>query len=273
MPRTLPELIRQGRDSWARLARLDHQALGGDVRRRRPHHRRTPSAGTRRSGRPAEEHRLPGPELHRATRRKARRRAAASSRFRKHRCSSPRRRPASTAPTIRFRGIRPSPHNWTTKPSSASSSASPARTSRARDALDHVFGYTVINDVSARDLQKTHLQWFKGKSLDGFCPIGPVIVTADEFGDPQSKKISLQGQRRREAELDDGEHDLPGGRHHRVAVAGHDPRAGRRHRDRHARRRRPRAARRQEFLQDGDLVETEVEGIGVMRNRVVRTKT
>ena len=48
-------------------------------------------------------------------------------------------------------------------------------------ALDHVFGYTVINDVSARDLQRRHLQWFKGKSLDGSCPIGPVVVTADEF--------------------------------------------------------------------------------------------
>ena len=62
---------------------------------------------------------------------------------------------------------------------------------RAR-ALDHVFGYTVINDISARDLQKSHLQWFKGKSLDGFCPMGPVIVTADEFGDPQTKKIALR---------------------------------------------------------------------------------
>ena len=40
-------------------------------------------------------------------------------------------------------------------------------------ALDHVFGYTVINDVSARDLQFEHKQWFKGKSLDGFCPMGP----------------------------------------------------------------------------------------------------
>jgi 2-keto-4-pentenoate hydratase/2-oxohepta-3-ene-1,7-dioic acid hydratase in catechol pathway len=60
------------------------------------------------------------------------------------------------------------------------------------EALRHVFGYTVINDVSARDLQKSHLQWFKGKSLDGFCPIGPVVVTADEFGDPQSKQISLR---------------------------------------------------------------------------------
>src|SRR4029078_6133226 len=59
-------------------------------------------------------------------------------------------------------------------------------------ALSHVFGYTIINDVSARDLQMRHMQWFKGKSLDGFCPMGPVVVTADEFGDPQLKRISLR---------------------------------------------------------------------------------
>src|SRR5437764_1158229 len=59
-------------------------------------------------------------------------------------------------------------------------------------ALDHVFGYTIINDMSARDLQYAHKQWFKGKSLDGFCPMGPIIVTPDEFGDPQAKQISLR---------------------------------------------------------------------------------
>src|SRR5262245_35770009 len=60
------------------------------------------------------------------------------------------------------------------------------------DALSHVFGYTVINDVSARDVQFGHKQWFKGKSLDGFCPMGPLVVTADEFGDPQNKHITLR---------------------------------------------------------------------------------
>jgi 2-keto-4-pentenoate hydratase/2-oxohepta-3-ene-1,7-dioic acid hydratase in catechol pathway len=49
------------------------------------------------------------------------------------------------------------------------------------DALEHVFGYTIINDMTARDLQKLHRQWFLGKSLDGFCPMGPYLVTADEF--------------------------------------------------------------------------------------------
>jgi 2-keto-4-pentenoate hydratase/2-oxohepta-3-ene-1,7-dioic acid hydratase in catechol pathway len=49
------------------------------------------------------------------------------------------------------------------------------------DALRHVWGYTIVNDVTARDLQKRHRQWFLGKSLDSFCPMGPWIVTADEL--------------------------------------------------------------------------------------------
>lgn len=48
------------------------------------------------------------------------------------------------------------------------------------DALEHVFGYTLINDVTARDLQKQHKQWFLGKSIDTFCPMGPFVVTSDE---------------------------------------------------------------------------------------------
>src|SRR5215813_5282374 len=63
---------------------------------------------------------------------------------------------------------------------------------RGEEALGHVFGYTVINDVTARDLQKRHNQWFKGKSLDTFCPMGPVLVTADEIPDPQALSISLR---------------------------------------------------------------------------------
>jgi 5-carboxymethyl-2-hydroxymuconate isomerase len=54
------------------------------------------------------------------------------------------------------------------------------------DALDHVFGYTAANDVSARDVQFSDGQWVRGKSLDTFCPLGPVIVTADEIPDPQA---------------------------------------------------------------------------------------
>ncbi|HVP21615.1 MAG TPA: fumarylacetoacetate hydrolase family protein [Anaerolineaceae bacterium] len=56
-------------------------------------------------------------------------------------------------------------------------------------ALEYVFGYTVINDVSARDLQYSDKQWVRGKSLDTFCPTGPVIVTADEIPDPQFLRL------------------------------------------------------------------------------------
>lgn len=52
------------------------------------------------------------------------------------------------------------------------------------EAFDYVFGYTIINDVSARNLQTAHKQWYFGKSLDGFTPMGPVIVTKDEVGNP-----------------------------------------------------------------------------------------
>ena len=138
------------------------------------------------------------------------------------------------------------------------------------NALDHVFGYTVINDVSARDVQQRHLQWFKGKSLDGFCPMGPVVVTADEFGDPQSKKIGtrvngVQKQNSTTANmifpvdviieaLSAGMTLEPGD----VIATGTPEGVGL--------GRTP-----QEFLNDGDMVETEVEGIGVLRNQVVKT--
>ena len=58
------------------------------------------------------------------------------------------------------------------------------------DAWDHVFGYTAINDVSARDLQKIHYQWFRAKSLDGFAPMGPVLVHHSVM--PAPKDITVQ---------------------------------------------------------------------------------
>jgi len=135
-------------------------------------------------------------------------------------------------------------------------------------ARDHVFGYTVINDVSARDLQKTHLQWFKGKSLDGFCPIGPVVVTADEFGDPQTKRIALRvnGVEKQNSNtanmifavdaiiesLSRGLTIEPGD----LIATGTPEGVGL-------------ARTPQEFLAGGDVIETEVEGIGIMRNTVV----
>ena len=62
-------------------------------------------------------------------------------------------------------------------------------------ALDHVFGYTIMNDVTARDLQRMHKQWFLGKAIDGFGPSGPWIVTADEV-DGREPEDHLPSQRR-----------------------------------------------------------------------------
>ena len=134
-------------------------------------------------------------------------------------------------------------------------------------AMTHVFGYTVINDVSARDLQTAHVQFFKGKSLDTFCPMGPVVVTADEFGDPQNKRVSLRinGVEKQNGTTADMIFPIdqtiallslgctlePGD----IISTGTPDGVGM--------GRTP-----QEWLQVGDLMETEVEGIGVMRNRV-----
>src|SRR5262245_1566340 len=142
-----------------------------------------------------------------------------------------------------------------------------ARNIARAEALQHVFGYTVINDVSARDLQQQHMQWFKGKSLDGSCPMGPLVVTADEFGDPQSKQLQLRvnGAVKQDAStakmifpvdvivewlskgltLEAGD-IIATGTPEGVGM-GRTP---------------------QEFLNDGDVLETEVEGIGVLRNRI-----
>lgn len=69
-----------------------------------------------------------------------------------------------------------------------------ARLARASetDAMAAVFGYTVANDVSARDVQFADVQWVRGKSFDTFCPLGPVIVTADEVPDPQSLQLTTR---------------------------------------------------------------------------------
>jgi 2-keto-4-pentenoate hydratase/2-oxohepta-3-ene-1,7-dioic acid hydratase in catechol pathway len=67
-----------------------------------------------------------------------------------------------------------------------------ARRVSVEQALDCVFGYTIVNDISARDLQFPDKQWVRGKSLDTFCPLGPVIVTAGEIPDPQALAIKCQ---------------------------------------------------------------------------------
>jgi 2-keto-4-pentenoate hydratase/2-oxohepta-3-ene-1,7-dioic acid hydratase in catechol pathway len=142
---------------------------------------------------------------------------------------------------------------------------------RREDALAHVFGYTVVNDVSARDVQKNHHQFFKGKSLDGFCPMGPLVVTADEFGDPQNKLVScrVNGVVKQQQKtsmmifpvdviiesLSRGLTIEPGD----IIATGTPEGAG-------FGRVPP------EYLEDGDVLETEVEGIGVLRNRIRATQ-
>ena len=138
------------------------------------------------------------------------------------------------------------------------------------DALSHVFGYTIVNDVSARDLQLGHLQWFKGKSLDGFCPMGPCVVTADEFGDPQTKRISLRlnGETRQDSNtskmifpidvtieflsrgltLEAGD-IIATGTPEGVGLGRTPP----------------------EYMKDGDMMEAEIEGIGTLRNAIAAT--
>ena len=139
---------------------------------------------------------------------------------------------------------------------------------REEDALSYVFGYTVINDVTARDLQNRHRQYFKGKSIDGYCPMGPWIITADEIANPQQLNLRLRvnGVTKQEsntsmmifsvrqiiAELSCGMTLEPGdiiatGTPSGVGFARNPP----------------------EFLKPGDVMEAEVEGVGMLRNAVV----
>ena len=143
-----------------------------------------------------------------------------------------------------------------------------ARHVPAERALDHVFGYTVLNDVSARDLQHNFGgQFFYGKSLDGSCPIGPWIVTADEIPDPQDLTLRLRvnGEIKQESNTRDMIFDVrtvietlsramtlePG----QLIATGTPPGVGF-------------ARKPPEFLRPGDLMESQIEGIGLMRNRV-----
>ena len=73
------------------------------------------------------------------------------------------------------------------------------------DAFDCVFGYTIVNDVSARNLQTGHKQWYFGKGLDGFTPMGPCIVTKDEFAQPPAQVIRtwVNGELRQDAVTDE----------------------------------------------------------------------
>ncbi len=138
----------------------------------------------------------------------------------------------------------------------------------ASRALEYVFGYTIMNDVSARDLQRRHQQWFKGKSLDTFAPMGPWIVHRSALPDPQALRITLRvnGETRQDSStklmlfpvarlieaLSTGMVLEPGdllatGTPEGVGMGFSPPK----------------------WLHVGDIVEAEVEGIGVLRNRVV----
>ena len=124
----------------------------------------------------------------------------------------------------------------------------------------------MLNDVTARDLQKAHQQWFKGKSLDTFCPMGPVLVTADEIRDPQALGIRLRvnGETRQEATTAQMIFDVatllavlsagmtlePGD----VLATGTPSGVG---------------AAIGVYLKPGDLVEAEIDGIGCLTNPVV----
>jgi len=78
-------------------------------------------------------------------------------------------------------------------------------------AWDHVFGYTAINDISARDLQKIHMQWFRAKSLDGFAPMGPIVVHRSAMPEPEDIEVksSVNGEPRQHATFDQLIFDVP----------------------------------------------------------------
>lgn len=135
------------------------------------------------------------------------------------------------------------------------------------DAPHVVFGYTALNDVTARNIQRERGQWFKGKSLDESCPLGPWIVSRDEIDDPQQLAIAfrLNGVEKQHgntadmlfpvpaivAELSKGMTLLPGD----VIATGTPAGVGF-------------ARTPPEFLTDGDVMEVEIERIGVLRNAV-----
>jgi 5-carboxymethyl-2-hydroxymuconate isomerase len=140
------------------------------------------------------------------------------------------------------------------------------------EALEAVFGYTAANDVSARDLQFSDQQWVRGKSLDTFCPLGPVVVTADEFGDPQDKRLlaRVNGETMQDsttAEMIFGVAEIVSFLSHACTLEPGDviltgtPWGVGGFRDPPI------------FLKPGDTVEVEVENIGVLQNEIGRNTT
>lgn len=80
-----------------------------------------------------------------------------------------------------------------------------------KDAYRHVYGYTIVNDVSARTIQNRHRQWFLGKSLDGYCPMGPCIVTSDDVKDVTQLQLvtKVNGELRQSAYVTQLIFDIP----------------------------------------------------------------
>jgi 2-keto-4-pentenoate hydratase/2-oxohepta-3-ene-1,7-dioic acid hydratase in catechol pathway len=87
----------------------------------------------------------------------------------------------------------------------------PARRVAAADALRYIFGYTIVNDVTARELQHRHKQWYVGKSVDTFCPMGPYLVTADEVPDVRALRLRtfVNDELRQDASVADLIFDVP----------------------------------------------------------------
>ena len=80
----------------------------------------------------------------------------------------------------------------------------------AKDALQHVWGYTIVNDITARDWQSRHQQWHMGKSFDTFCPMGPWLVSADEMDGTRTRvRGYVNGELRQDASTTDLIFDIP----------------------------------------------------------------
>ena len=142
-----------------------------------------------------------------------------------------------------------------------------ARDVPAGQSREYVFGYTILNDVSARDVQNAHKQWYFGKSLDGFTPMGPCIVTADEFDFPPALSIQcrVNGELRQDSNTKYLVHGIPyiiselskgmTLRAGTIIATGTPAGTGI-------------GLNPPQFLKSGDVVECSIEGIGTLRNTV-----
>lgn len=138
----------------------------------------------------------------------------------------------------------------------------------AHHAFEYIYGYTIANDVSAREVQRNHGQWFLGKAMDTSCPLGPCIVPKRYLANPQGVRLQtrVNGEVRQDSNTADMLYDIPriieivsGGltlEPGDVIITGTPSGVA-------AGRTPP------TWLKDGDVVECEIDGIGVLRNRVV----